>query len=134
MLATPYLSYPFALVENLNAFYMTSDKLPEVTKVHGIIDASRLLFKLSTRRIKLYVAQGMRAYRIELYSPQGISKSPIGWIVYLPQERQLDLYDAFNPDSPVIQWKNKRVAWTGYSQLFQFAQIDKVFQGIVLAS
>ena len=134
MLPLSYLDYPFALVENLNDFYMTSDKLPEVTKVHNILDSARVLLKLPPRRIKLYVAEGSRAYKIEFYTPQGVSKVPICWLVYLPLEKRLDLFDATNPDVPIVQWKNKHVTWTSYSQLFQYAQVDKVFQGIVLSS
>lgn len=134
MLDTSYLSYPFALVENLNNFYMTSDKLPEVIKVHNIFDSARVLFKLPPRRIKLYVSEGNRAYKIELYSPQGVSKIPIGFIVYLPLEKRLDLFDSMNPDVPIIQWKNKQLAWTSYSPLYQYSQVDKVFQGLVLSS
>ncbi len=134
MLDISYLSYPFALVENLNNFYMTSDKLPEVIKVHNIFDAARVLFKLPPRRIKLYVSEGNRAYKIELYSPQGVSKTPIGFIVYLPLEKRLDLFDSMNPDVPIIQWKNKQLAWTSYSPLYQYSQVDKVFQGLVLSS
>ena len=134
MLDVSYLSNTFALVENLNDFYMTSDKLPEVIKVHGILDAARILYKLPPRRIKLYVAEGIRVYKIEMYSPQGVSKLPIGWFIYLPSEKRLDLYDGSNPDTPAIQWKNKKPVWMSCSPLYQYAQVEKLFQGVILSS
>ena len=134
MLDTSYLQYPFALVENLNDFYMTSDKLPEVIKVHGILDATRILYKLPPRRIKLYVAEGARIYKIEMYTPQGTSKIPIGWFIYLPTEKRIDLYDGMTPNVPAIQWKNKKPVWMSCSLIYQYAQIEKLFQGIILSS
>lgn len=134
MLSISYNDLPFALVENQIDFYMTSDVLPEVSKVRSIVDASRLLFKLPPNKIKVYVAEGSRVYKIELYLAQGSQKVPFGWFVYLPTEKRLDMYDAMNPDIPTIQWKNKKLEFASYSPLMKVAQVDKVFQGILLSS
>ena len=134
MLSISYNEFPFALVENQVDFYMASGTLPEVGKVRSIVDAARLLFKLPPNKIKLYVAEGSRIYKIELYPPQGSFKIPFGWIVYMPKEKRLDMYDAKTPDEPIIQWKNKKLAYASYSPLMMFAQVDKVFQGILLSS
>lgn len=135
MLSISYNDLPFALVDNLVDFYMTSEALPEVGKVRSISDAARLLFKLPPNKIKVYVSEGSRVYKIELYPPQGPAiKIPFGWFIYIPGEKRLDLYDVSTPDAPIIQWKNKKLAFSSYSPLMKFAQIDKVFQGILLSS
>ena len=135
MLSISYNDLPFALVDNLVDFYMTSEALPEVGKVRSISDAARLLFKLPPNKLKVYVSEGSRVYKIELYPPQGPSiKIPFGWFVYIPKEKRLDLYDVSSPDTPIIQWKNKKLAYSSYSPLMMFAQVDKVFQGIRLSS
>ena len=134
MLSTEYNELTFGLVKNLTEFYRTSSELPEVTKVRQVVDAARLLFKLPTPRVKLFVSQGGHVYKVELYPPTGPSKVPFGWIVYMPQERRLDLCTVDNPGVPVLQWKNKKLVYTSCLDLFKFAQIEKIFQNIVLAT
>lgn len=134
MLSIGYKDLEFALVKNLTEFYMTSSELPEVTKVRQVVDASRLLFKLPMPRVKLYVSQGDHIYKVELYSPTGTVKLPFAWVIYIPKERRLDILSIDNPDMPILQWKNKKLVFANCSDLFKFAQIERLFQGIVLAT
>lgn len=134
MLSTEYNEMEFGLVKNLTEFYMTSSELPEVTKVRQVVDAARLLFKLPMPRVKLFVSQGGHVYKIELYPPSGPSKIPFAWVIYMPQERRLDVCSVENPGLPVLQWKNKKLVFTSCTDLFKFAQIEKLFQGLVLSS
>ena len=133
MLNPYYNTLIFGLVTNLTEFYTTASELPEVTKVRQVVDASRLLFKLPMPRVKLYVAQGVNVYTIELYPPTGTIKFPFAWIIYIPKEKRLDICSVEDPELPVLQWKNKKLVFANCSDLFKFAQIDKLFQNLVLS-
>lgn len=131
MLSTYYNRLNFALVEDLPDLYHSG--LPESQKIKNVIENCKSLFKLSPDRVVLEVSEGDRVYKVSLLSPD-INKVPFGWFVIVPLQKQLDLYSADSPWSPVAQWKNKKIAFKNYSMLFDRAEIEKTFDRIVNAS
>jgi len=131
MLNTNYNLLQFSAVGNLPSFFR--EKLSEITKIKSIYENTKMLFNLPPDRLKLFVAEGERVYKIIFFTPD-IHKYPIGWFVYLPLQSRLDLYEANSPDIPFIQWKNKKPVFKNYSELLSFAGADKLFNRVVIVS
>lgn len=131
MLDIYYNRLNFALVEDLPDLYHSG--LPEAIRVKSVLENCKSLFKLPADRIKLFVSEGDRVYKIMLLSTD-INKVPFGWFVLVPLRKQVDLYSADSPSYPVAQWKNKKIAFKNYSMLFDKAGIEKTFERIINAS
>lgn len=131
MLSTYYNRLNFAEVEDLPDLYHSG--LPESQNVKSVIENCKSLFKLPADRVVLQVSEGDRVYKILLLSPD-VNKFIFGWIIMVPLQKQLDLYSGDNPSYPIAQWKNKKIAYKGYSMLFDRAGIEKTFDRIVNAS
>lgn len=127
MLNLNYKWLNFSKVTDYDNFYKES--LPEIIKIKGIIENSKILFSMPQSRIILEVAEGERVYKISLLT-SGTNKSIFGTLVYLPLDKRLDLY-GYNTEYPLIQWKNKKVAYTSYETIFDLAKIDRSFDKIV---
>lgn len=119
--------YPFGLVEDLGDFFKTN--LPEMSKVKGLLEASKLMLNLPPKKIILEVAQGERVYKYTFLTP-GIHDIPLGWMVYIPQSRRLDIYLADNPSFPIIQWKGKKVEFKNYPMLYDMLGFDTLFSRV----
>lgn len=128
MLAIQYNSLPFANVEDLGDFFKTN--LPEMTKLRSMIEACKLMTDLPSKKVLLTVAQGERIYKITFLSP-GIHNIPIGWFVYIPQQRRLDFYISDSPVIPIIQWKGKKIEFKNYPMIYDRMGFDDMFIRIV---
>lgn len=128
MLSTYYNRLQFSIVDDINDFFRAN--LPEMPKVKAVYDQAKILFHLPPDCVELLVSQGDRVYKINLLTQE---KYPFGNIVFCPFNKQLDLYSG-EGGYPVAQWENKKLAYAGYSMLFQKADVDKVFSKIVNAA
>ena len=127
-----YNSLNFSLVTDLAEFYRS--KLAEISRIRSMVDSAKILLHLPSSTIKVYVAEGMRVYKIELYKTT-LDKVPFCWIVYMPQQKRLDLYDLEkSSQAPLIQWKNKKPVFKNYTSLFDLLSIDKLFGRIITVS
>lgn len=127
MLPINYNMYPFALVQDLGDFFKTN--LPEMTKVKGILEACKLMLNLPPKKISLEVAEGQRFYKYTFFSP-GIHDIPLGWIVYVPQNRQLDVWLPDMP-APLAQWKGKKIEFKNYPILYDRLGFDSLFDRVI---
>lgn len=116
----------FARVKDLANFYKDNASLPETPKLRGLIDNSKLLFSLPSNRVALEVVEGERIYRISLMSPD-VNRLVFGWLVYIPQNRQLEIYTPDDPNIPLIQFKSKKAVFKNYSTLLDRAGLDTIF-------
>lgn len=130
MLSLYYNRLQFSIVEDINDFFRAG--LPEIVKVKAIYDQAKILFHLPSDCIELLVSQGDRVYKMNLLTP-GANKYPFGNIIFCPFNKQLDIYSA-ESGYPVAQWEDKKLKYTGYSLLFQRAEVDKIFSKIVNAA
>ena len=128
MLPIGYQSFSFAQVGNLANFYKGGQ--PEMLKLKLIVENIKLLFKLPATCVLVEVAEGERVYKVKMILP-GVHKTLIGYFVYIPNERRLDVYSADNPMIPLLQWKQKRVAYSGCSSLLDRIGISSLFGNLV---
>lgn len=132
MLSTRYNYSNFALILDVADFYRGS--LKEISKVRSIVDSVKMLFHIPGNAIKLYVAEGERIYKVEFYS-SSLDKFPLGWIVYLPLEDRLDLYDStISTAMPYVQWKNKKPVFKNFAGLLDVVHVERLFDSIVKVS
>lgn len=128
MLNTNYNYSQWAMVEDLNDFYKA--QLPEIPRVKGIVEACKSMFKIPPKCVTLEVAIGERFYRI-LASANDIYNTPFCMLVYSPEYKQLDLYDANSSSVPLIQWYERKVAFKSYPLLYDVIGFEKLFSRIV---
>lgn len=121
-----YNHLSFARVPNLANFYKDNSSLPETSKIRALIDNSKLLFSLPSSRIALECAEGEQIYRIILMTTD-VKRTVFGYMIYVPGNRQLDIYNPTDPDTPLIQFKARKVAWKGYGTLLDKAGFDTLF-------
>lgn len=121
-----YNHLPFAKVQNLASFYKDSSSLPEIPKLRALIENAKLLFSLPSSRIILECAEGERVYRITLLTTD-VKKQIFGFIIYIPDNRQLDIYDVSDQSIPLLQFKSKKAVFRNYSHLLYKAGLDTLF-------
>lgn len=125
MLSTRYNYLSFATVQDQADLYKQG--LPEMPKVKALVDNAKSLFTLPSNRVVLLVAEGERVYKINLLMPD-VNRALFGWIVYVPENRQLDIYTVDNPDIPLIQFRGKKVAFKNYETVLDRSGLDKLFE------
>lgn len=125
MLSTRYNYLSFATVQDQADLYKQG--LPEMPKVKALVDNAKSLFTLPSNRVVLLVAEGERVYKINLLMPD-VNRALFGWIVYVPENRQLDIYSVDNSAVPLIQFRGKKVAFKNYSTVLDRSGLDKLFE------
>ncbi len=118
----------FSLVEDLAAFWQ--ERLPEIPRIKTLMMNVQLLFNLPSNRVMLEVAEGQRIYKVTFMTPD-VEKIPFGWVVYLPQIKQIDLYSVRDAGMPMVQWKNKKIVTKNFDYLFERAGIETIFNKLV---
>ena len=126
MLDLNYQVLNFANVQDLNDFYRGT--LPEINKIKALVSTLRLLYSLPPDRVILQVSEGDRVYKVILKNEK---KGMMGWFIYIPLQKRLDIYSSNDPNIPLIQWKNKKAVTKNYDQILDYAKIDKVFDRIL---
>lgn len=117
----------FSVVSDLSDFYKS--KLPEMTKIKALVDNIKLLFNLPADRVIVEVAEGERVYKFTTLTTD-VKKLPFGYFVYMPLLGRLDAYSIDNP-FPLIQWKQKKPVYKGYSVFLDKCGLDRVFDKII---
>ena len=123
-----YNSLVFSEVKDNADFFNT--KLPEIINIKALYGSIKLSLKIPEGKLVIFCAEGERVYKIVVLS-NDIHKYPIGWFVYIPQQKRLDLYTLSSSEIPLIQWKNKKAVFKNYDLLLDMAGLDKVFTNIV---
>lgn len=118
-------------VPNLTEFYKLD--LNDTKKVHAMIDNIKILFSLTTNRLTLECAEEKPYYRIGILT-NGATKQLIAWFVYLPDLGRVDLYNAENPECPMMQWKNKKPVFSRLPTVINEAGVDKLFSRVINVS
>lgn len=132
MLSTNYNLLQFSIVTDRSEFFK-STKLAEVTKIRAMVDSLKILLHLPANAIDIMVSEGDRVYKLIIHSAS-INREILGWFVYVPLKNQVDLYDSTNGDIPLVQWKNKKVAFKSYSMLLDAVGVNKLFEKVINVS
>lgn len=128
LLDISYNSMIFSDVKDKSDFFNT--KLPEMIIVKALYNNIKLTMKIPEGKLLIQCSEGDRIYKFIILS-NNIHKYPIGWFVYLPLQKRLDLYIQDNPHIPFIQWKNKKPVFKNYDTLLDIANLDKIFINII---
>ena len=128
LLDISYNSTVFSQVTDLSDFFNTN--LPEMKTLKAIYNTIKLTFGTVEGRIVVECMEGGRVYRFTILT-NAIHKYPIGWLVYIPMQKRLDLYMQETPHIPLVQWKNKKPIFKNYSELLDKAGLDKIFSNII---
>lgn len=124
-----YQNIKYARVTNQGDFFKS--KLPEMIKVRGLYDSIKILFGLSNDKVLIDVAEnGDRIYKFTLINST-VYKDPFGCIFYLPLVQRLDIYSISNMQTPLIQWKNKKVVYKGYNIFLDKVDFHKLFDKLI---
>lgn len=108
----------FAQVKSLADFF--KDK--KLSKVKQMYDAVKNLFKTGKDPI-LYTDMNQPVYKIEVIEGS-FRKYPLGEIVYMPEERILEIYDS---GSLIARWKTHKLIYQGFSEFLKSAGFEKNF-------
>lgn len=128
MLPTHYNMYSYAVVKDPLDFFTTN--LPEMAKVKALFNSCKLILELPPKKIILELAEGSRVYKYTFLT-LGVNNIPFGWIIYIPEERRLDVYIPENPLIPILQWKGKKCEFKNYPMLYDRIGFDRLFDRFV---
>lgn len=121
---TNYLGMKYAEVTNKTDFFKNA--LPEMMQVRSLYEAIKLLFNVSSERVKIETVEEARIYRYTILNPTVI-KNVLGWIVYIPQQKRLDIYTVRDFNTPLLQFRNKKPVWKNYPLFLDRIEFDKLF-------
>lgn len=127
-----YSNLSFAEIKNPPVFFKDTG-LPEVSKVRSLYDAAKVVFNLPGHCVRLFMAEGYRIYRINLHDVSA-KKPLLGWMIYSPTERRLDIFTTDNSMEPIIQFVDKKVTAKGYPLLLEKLGFEKLFVRLVSIS
>ena len=125
MLPLVYVNCQFAKVASKTSFF--KENLKESRQVKELYQTSKLLLGLSADRVEINVGQDQRFYRFDFMN-QDASKSIIGWMFYIPDQRRLDIYSSTDPNLPLIQAVGKKVVFKNYSIFLDRLGFDNLFK------
>lgn len=129
MLSVNYLyTTNFSIVADTNSFFR--EKLEEIQKIKLFINSVKVLASLPTENVVLWVAEGERIYKVELIQP-GLRKISMGWFIYLPLKKRVDLYLAESPSVPTLQWKNKKLEYSSLPLLVERLGVNNTFNKLI---
>jgi hypothetical protein len=128
MLPINYNGLNFALVKDKANFLKETSK--EVRVVGNLYYASKISLGVPADRVNLYAAEGSRIYKIEYLSPNP-NKELIGYAIYIPSERRLDIYNAPDTRTPLLQVAGKKVMFKNYSQFLDRLGLDNLFKPLI---
>ena len=103
-----------------------------MTQVRSIYDNSKILFNVPGNNIQVMCAEGERIYKFIILS-LGVQKMPIGWFIYIPEQKRIDLYTPDSPMIPMLQWKNKKPVFKNYSAFLDRVGFDRLFDKLINA-
>lgn len=99
----------------------------EVTNLKTIYNNIRVMFGIGASEVKLSVAMERKIYKFTLFS----RKTMLGFIVYIPELKRIDLYLSENLSAPVIQWKGKKVVYSTIPVLLERLGILGMFNKLI---
>lgn len=126
MLSINYNNLEFADVNKATDLF-NEPNLKDSAKIRSMYGAVRGIFGLS-QNVYIQVAKEAAVYKYVVISNK---KVVLGWIIYIPGVRQLDIYDALNPGLPYVQYKGKNIAYQGFSNFLGGLGIEKLFSRLV---
>lgn len=124
-----YLNTKYSRVTNLGDFLKS--RLPEMIQIRSLLDNIKLLFGISSNRIIIDVAEdNQRIYKFTLLNPN-ISQNIMGWIIFMPLIQGLDIYTVSTPNTPLIQWRKKKIIFKNYDLFLDRVGFDKLFNKLL---
>ena len=126
MLSINYNNLEFADVSKATDLF-NEPSLKDSAKIRSMYGAVRSIFGLS-QNVHIQVAKEAAVYKYVVISNK---KVVLGWIIYIPGVRQLDIYDALNPGLPYVQYKGKSIVHQGFSNFLGGLGIEKLFSRLV---
>lgn len=124
-----YLNMNYAKVVNKLDFFKSKNN-PEMIQVKSLYESIKLLFNLPSDRVELETVEGNRIYKYNIISPT-VQRLILGFIVYLPLEKRLDIYTVDNLNLPLIQFKDKKPVFKNYSSFLDRVGLDRLFNKLL---
>lgn len=115
----------FAEIKNITGFFKDEYSKKWTMKIKSMYDNIKILFKLNT--LPFQVATNAEIYKYTI-TTQDYKKLPLGWVVYYPEERILEVFDISNPDRVLIRFKGKQVLMSNLSPMLEKAGVDTLFK------
>lgn len=123
-----YNRLEFANIKNLTDFFKTGDP-KEMIPLRTLYNNVRLLWNLGADQVLLSVAQGQNVYKLTLFVKN--KRSVFGCLVYIPEQKRLDLYTSESPEIPLIQWKRQKAVYSTVPLLLSLAGLEKLFARLI---
>ena len=128
MLPVNYIDLKFADVKDPMAFFKDSADKNEALKLKSLYEAMKVIFNINTN-IKFQVAEGENIYKYIILSSD-YRKVPIGFIIVIPKQRRLDIWNV-GENFPLVQFKVRTAVFKNYSMLLEQAGVEKIFDRLV---
>ena len=112
----------FAAVSNVTGFFKDEAGGKWVMKVKQLYDNIKILFKINT--LPLEIAKGEEVYKFTIIT-QDYKKIPLGWIVYYPTQKILEVFEG---DNLLFRFKGKQVISKGIGPILDKAGADSLFK------
>lgn len=114
----------FSEVKSVTGFFKDQAGGKWIMKIKSLHDNIKLLFGLNT--IQFQVAEGEEVYKFTI-TTQDSRKIPLGWIVYYPTERILEIFDASSPEV-MFRFRGKQVLVENVSPMLSKANVKDLFK------
>lgn len=114
----------FSDINNVTGFFKEEASGKWMMKVKSLYDNIKILFGLNTLQIQ--VAEGEEIYKF-IITTQDYKKIPLGWLIYYPSEKTLEVFESYLPD-PILRFKGKQVVIENISPILSKAGASGLFK------
>ena len=128
MLGIDYMGLNYLDIGDPMVFFKDINNKNESLKLKSMFESIRSVFNITTS-LKLQVAEGQKVYKY-IICTSDYRKTPIGFAIYIPEQRRLDIWNVGEP-LPFVQYKVRTTVFRNYSLLLGQAGLDKLFDRMV---
>lgn len=111
----------FADIKNVTGFFKEESGGKWVMKIKSLYENIKILFNLNTLNVQ--VAEGQEVYKF-IITTQDTKRIPIGFIVYYPPQKILEVYD----DQLLFRFKGKQAIVKNLNPILLSAGAEGLFK------
>lgn len=123
-----YLNLEFSDIKNPLDFFQTGGSVSEMGLLKTLYNNIKLTWKIENNDIKMSLSTVNKVYRFTLLNKRNI----FGFLIYIPDQKRIDLYTSENLQIPLIQWKKRKIVYKTYPLLLEKLGIEKLLEKIPL--
>ena len=118
-----YLRLNFSVIPNINNSFKNN------TQLKILYNNIKLVWGLNSSEIIPSISEINNVFKFSLKSGNTI----FGFVIYIPEQKRIDIYSSENLQVPLVQVKNKKIVYKTYPLLLEKLGIEQLISKLYLS-